>query len=157
MAKHKKNKNKKNIPYRSSGVVKYGSESKYVLIMVLIVLLILLSPFIIQLINGEHIENEIFIMICLILLPCLIITTFCFRFCVKYDIKTREIQYRNFFKFRTIHFRDIKKVYRKSDSRTTFLVIKTDRKKIGINMCACNGAREFSFFLKRHIPKAFEE
>lgn len=148
MAKHKKN--KKTIPYRSSGIVKYGSD-KYA------VMLVLLYPVILHLINGKYIGNEIFFIMYLIFFPWSAFTMFCFRFFVKYDIKTREIQYRNFFKFRTIRFNDIKRVYRKSDGRTTFLIIKTDRCKIRINMRSCNGAREFSFFLKHHLPKVFEE
>lgn len=149
MAKHKKN--KKTIPYRSSGIVKYGSD-KYA------VMLILLYPLIIPLVNKEpfNIAVAVYAVCGFIYVPWLAFTVYCFRFCVKYDIKTREIQYRNFFKFRTIHLKDIKRVYRKSDGRTTFLIIQTNNHKIRINMRSCNGSREFSFFLKRHIPKVFE-
>lgn len=147
MSKHKKN--KKTIPYKSAGTVKYGSD-KYA------VLMVLLYPVILHLINMKSSGTEFFL-IYLIFLPWLVFTVFCFRFCVKYDIKTRQIQYRNFFKLRTINMADIKKVYRKSDGRTTFLIIKTDKKKIRINMRSCDGARELSFFLKRHLPKVFEE
>lgn len=148
----KQKKNKKTVPYRSSGIVKYGSD-KYA------VMLILLYPLIIPLVNKEtfNIAVAVYAVCGFIYIPWLVFTVFCFRFCVKYDIKTREIQYRNFFKFRTIKFIDIKKVYRKSDGRTTFLIIQTYKRKIRINMRSCNGAREFSFFLKRHLPKVFED
>lgn len=147
MAKHKKN--KKTIPYRSAGVVKYGSD-KYA------VLSVLLYPVFLTLINIKDWKNEYFL-IYLLFVPFIFPTLYCFRFRVEYDLKTREIRYRNFFKFRTINLKDIKKVYRKSDGRTTFLIIKTNRKKIRINMCSCNDSRELSFFLKRHLPKIFEE
>lgn len=147
MAKHKKN--KKTIPYKSSGVVKYGSD-KYA------VLMVLLYPVIMHIIERKNLGTEFFV-IYLIFIPFIVPVLYCFRFCVKYDIKTREIQYRNFFKFRTINLKDIKRIYRKSDGRTTFLIIKTNTKKIRINMCSCNGSREFSFFLKCHCPKVFEE
>lgn len=148
MAKHRKN--KKTIPYKSSGIVKYGSD-KYAVLFAMLFLVIM------YLMVMKYLETKFFIVYLFILLPWDICTIYCFRFCVKYDIKTREIQYRNFFKFRTIKFIDIKKVYRKSDGRTTFLIIKTNTKKIRINMCSCNGSREFSFFLKRHCPKVFED
>lgn len=148
MAKH----NKKTVPYRSSGTVKYGSD-KYA------VMLILLYPLIIPLVNKEpfNIVVEVYAVCAFIYIPVLISVIFCFRFCVKYDVKTREIQYRKFFKFRTIKFTDIKKIYRKSDGRTTFLILQTYKRRIRINMRSCNGSREFSFFLKRHLPKIFEE
>lgn len=151
MSKHKKKKKKNNI-YRSSGTVKYGSD-KYVTI------LIFCMPLILALINKTsfNIAVEVYAIGAFIYIPVLISVIFCFRFCIKYDIKTREIQYRNFFKFRKIKFSDIRRIYRKSDGRTTFLIIKTDIKKIKINMHSCDGARELSFFLKRHLPKKFEE
>lgn len=150
MSKHKKN--KRTVPYRSSGTVKYGSD-KYA------VMLILLYPLIIPLVNKEpfNIAVAVYAVCGFIYIPWLVFTIFCFRFCVKYDIKNREIQYRNFFKFRTVKFNEIKRIYRKSDGRTTFLIIKTDRRKIRINMRSCNETREFSFFLKHHLPKKFEE
>lgn len=145
MAKHKK----KTIPYKSSGVVKYGSD-KYA------VLMVMLYPVIMHIIERKNLPKEFFVLY-LIFIPWLLITVFCFRFRVEYDIKTRSVRYRNFFKFRTINLKDIKRVYRKSDGRTTFLIIRTDKKKISINMRSCNGARELSFFLKCHIPKVFEK
>lgn len=146
MAKYKNK--KKTIPYKSSGVVKYGAD-KYA------VLSVLLYPVFLTLINIKDWKNEFFLTYVLFV-PFIIPTVYCFRFRLEYDLKTREIQYRNFFKFRTIYLKDIKKVYRKSDGKTTFLIIKTDRKKIRINMRSCNGSRELSFFLKRHVPKKFE-
>ncbi|MCM1507191.1 MAG: hypothetical protein NC177_08675 [Ruminococcus flavefaciens] len=152
MSKHKK-KNKKTIPYKSAGTVKYGAD-KYA------VLMVLLYPVILYLINIKKLGTEFFLIYFILLplfLPWLVFMVFCFRFSVKYDMNNRQIQYRNFFKFRTINFGEIRKIYKKSDGRTTFLIIKTDKKKIRINMRSCNGAREFYFALKIYMPKKISE
>ena len=153
MSKKKKSKKgKKKLIYKSKGIVKYGSD-KYVF--VALFLYTLFPYFLIP--KLDH--NDI-LMLCMIFpstsLLALIGTVFMFRFCVKYDISERKIEYRFMFeKFKTIYFSDIKKIYKKSDQYTTFLVIQTDKQKIKVNLCSCNGSAELQLFLKRHLPKLF--
>ncbi len=144
MSKNKKHK-RKSVLYNSSGIVKYGSD-KYVILIIVIYLSVVLS-------KAMKYERIIGIFIIPLLIPVL----FMFRFCVKYDLRQRKIYLRYFFSFREINFSDIKKIYKKSDGVTTFLIIKTNKNKIHINMRSCKSAREFYFFLKRHIPKKINE
>ncbi len=71
MSKHKKN--KRTIPYRNSGIVKYGSD-KYVL------MLILFYPIIITIISKEsfHIMVTIYLVCSFIYIPYIIIIIFLF-------------------------------------------------------------------------------
>lgn len=146
MSKKKKSK-KKSIQYKSSGTVKYGSDK-------MAVAAVCLFPVFCSII----VKNAMFILYSVpIFFPWIIFTLFVFRFCVKYDIIERKIYYRYFFKFRSADFFDIQRIYKKSDGRTTFLIIKTNRRKIGINMRSCEGVRELEFFLRRHMIKKFKE
>ncbi|MBE6856514.1 MAG: hypothetical protein E7500_03685 [Ruminococcus sp.] len=148
--KSKKEKNK--IIYKSKGIVKYGSD-KYVF--VAIFLYTLLPFFMIPKFDHNEIP-EICILFSIISLPALVANLFMFGFCVKYDISERKLEYRFMFeKFKTIHFTDIRKIYKKSDPYTTFLVIQTDKRKLKINLSSCNGSAELKLFLKRHLPKLF--
>ncbi|MDE6520788.1 MAG: hypothetical protein K2K91_10105 [Ruminococcus sp.] len=132
------------------GVVKYG-EDKFV---VLIVLIFVTIPFIMALFQGEYMG--FLVSFCICVLPMSIFTLFNFRFCVKYDARERKIEYRRFFRFRIIDFNDIERIYKKSDTKTVFLIIKAKGHKVGINMRSCKGAGELQFLLKSRLPKKCE-
>ena len=145
-------KDKKKPIYKSKGIVKYGSD-KYVFV---VIFLYTLFPFFMI---SEFYHNEIpeiCILFSVISLSALLTCLYFFGFCVKYDISEGKIEYRFMFeKFKTIHFTDIRRIYKKSDPYTTLLVIQTDKRKLKINLCSCNGSAELKLFLKRHLPKLF--
>ena len=148
MGKHKHRKH--NYTPCLRGVIRYGSD-KFVIIAALIFVTI---PSIMLLFQGEYTGFIFFTCICI--LPMSIFTLFFFRFCVKYDAKERKIEYRRFFKFRTVDFDDIERIYKKSDTKTIFLIIKAKGHKLGINMRSCTGTRELQFLLKSRLPKKCE-
>lgn len=129
------------------GIIKYG-EDKFIF---LITLIISPVPFIIALLQNEYLESAV--CFCIFVLPMLIFTLFTFNFCVKYDAKERKIEYRRFFRFRTIDFNDIERIYKKSDTKTVFLIIKAKGHKLGINMRSCKGVNELQFLLKSNLPE----
>ncbi len=148
MGKHKHKKH--NCTPCLRGVVKYG-EDKFVL---LIVLILVTLPFVIALFQGAY--TGALAGFCICILPMSIFMFFTFRFFVKYDVGERKIEYRFFFRFRTIDFNDIERIYKKSDTKTVFLIIKAKGHKVGINMRSCKGARELQFLLKSRLPKKCE-
>lgn len=148
MGKHRRKKH--NYTPCLRGIIRYGGD-KFVILIVLIYATI---PSIIALFQGEYLGFAF--CFCIFVLPMSIFTLFTFNFCVKYDAKERKIEYRRFFRFRTIDFNDIKRIYKKSDTKTVFLIIKAKGHKLGINMRSCKGAEELQFLLKSYLPKKCE-
>lgn len=148
MGKHRRKKH--NYTPCLRGIIRYG-EDKFV---ILIVLIFVTVPFIMALFQGEY--TGALAGLCICILPMSILMLFNFRFCVKYDARERKIEYRRFFRFRTIDFNDIERIYKKSDTKTVFLIIKAKGHKVGINMRSCKGAGELQFLLKNRLPKKFE-
>lgn len=151
MSKKAKKCKKKTI-YKSKGIVKYGSD-KYVFAAIFIYTLF--PYFMISKLDHNEIP-KICMLFSIISISVLIPKIYFFGFCLKYDISERKIEYRFMFeKFKAIYFTDIKKIYKKSDPYTTFLVIQTDKRKLKVNLRSCNGSAELQLFLKRHLPKLF--